>query len=59
MPQKVYTAKNGTKYIKLANGRCRFVSGPTKRGGGKKKGKKKGGSVSAGSLAKKSQHIIY
>ena len=23
---KVYTAKNGAKYIKLANGQCRFVS---------------------------------
>lgn len=45
MPQKVYTAKNGAKYVKLANGRCRFVKGPPKRGGGKKK--KKGGGLSS------------
>ena len=44
MPQKVYTAKNGAKYIKLANGRCRFVKGPPKRGGKKKK---KGGGLSS------------
>ena len=42
MPQKVYTAKNGAKYIKLANGRCRFVKG---RAGGKKK--RKGGGLSS------------
>ena len=30
MPQKVYTAKNGTKYIKLKNGKVRFVKGGKK-----------------------------
>ena len=42
MPKKkvgsVHTAKNGAKYKILPNGRARFISGPTKRGGGKKKG---------------------
>ena len=33
-----YTAKNGAKYKILANGRARFISGPSKRKGGKKKG---------------------
>ena len=42
MPQKTYTAKNGAKYIKLANGRTRFVSGPTKRKSTKSSSKKKG-----------------
>ena len=32
----VHTAKNGAKYKILPNGRARFISGPTKRGGGKK-----------------------
>ena len=50
MPQKVFTAKNGAKYIKLANGRCRFVKGPPKRKGGKKKG---GGLSSDAHKAKK------
>jgi hypothetical protein len=27
---KVYTAKNGARYIKLANGQCRFVSGASR-----------------------------
>ena len=26
MARKVYTARNGARYIKLANGQCRFVS---------------------------------
>ena len=26
MVRKVYTAKNGASYIKLANGQCRFIS---------------------------------
>ncbi len=43
MPQKVFTAKNGAKYVKLANGRCRFVKGPPKRG----KKKRKGGGLSS------------
>ena len=48
MPQKVYTAKNGAKYIKMANGRCRFVKGPPKQRAqraGKKK--RKGGGLSS------------
>jgi len=32
MVRKVYTARNGARYIKLANGQCRFVS--KQRGGG-------------------------
>ena len=28
---KVYTARNGAKYIKLANGQCRFVKGASKK----------------------------
>ena len=52
MPIKVgsvHTAKNGAKYKILPSGRCRFISGPTKR----KKGKaKKGGSIRvAGGIA--------
>ena len=31
MPRKVYTAKNGARYVKLANGQCRFISGASKR----------------------------
>jgi len=47
-PGSVHTAKNGAKYKIMPNGRCRFISGPTK-GPGSKKGKaKKGGSVSTG-----------
>ena len=42
MPKKkvgsVHTAKNEAKYKIMPNGRARFISGPTKRGGGKKKG---------------------
>ena len=26
--KKIYTAKNGAKYVKLSNGQCRFVKGP-------------------------------
>ena len=51
MPKKkpgTYTAKNGAKYKILANGKARFISGPTKGPGSKKK---KGGSVGvAGSV---------
>ena len=40
----VYTAKNGAKYKILANGKARFISGPTKgKIGVKRKGAKKGG----------------
>ena len=49
MPKKkvgsVHTAKNGAKYKIMPNGRARFISGPTKGRGAKKK---KGGSVSTG-----------
>ena len=45
MPQKVFTAKNGAKYIKLANGRCRFVKGG--------KVKKKGAGMKLGGAHKK------
>ena len=31
MVRKVYTAKNGAQYIKLANGQCRFISVASKR----------------------------
>ena len=55
MPKKkpgTYTAKNGARYKILANGRARFISGPTKRSGGKKKGGgmygKKGGVLGVG-----------
>ena len=47
-PGSVHTAKNGARYKILANGRARFISGPTK-----KKGKRKGGSVSVGGAARK------
>ena len=51
MPQKVFTAKNGSRYVKDARGRCKFVSGPKK--GHRKKGKKKvGGSASVGGSAR-------
>lgn len=46
MPKKkvgTYTAKNGAKYKILPNGRARFISGPTKKGG-----KKKGGGIKTG-----------
>ena len=45
-PGSVHTAKNGARYKILANGRARFISGPTKR-------KRKGGSVSVGGSARK------
>ena len=54
MPKKkvgsVHTAKNGSRYKIMPNGRARFISGPTKRAGGKKKGAgmyghKKGGVI--------------
>ena len=54
MPKKkvgsVHTAKNGAKYKIMANGKARFISGPTKGPGAKRKGKgkkaRKGGGVS-------------
>ena len=30
MVRKVYIAKNGARYIKLANGQCRFISGASR-----------------------------
>ena len=45
-PGSVHTAKNGARYKILPNGRARFISGPTKRKGKKKKSK--GGGVSVG-----------
>ena len=59
MPKKkvgsVHTAKNGAKYKIMANGKAKFISGPTKG-----RGAKKGGGVSvaggvriAGGLKKK------
>ena len=51
---KVYTAKNGAKYIKLANGRCRFVK---KSGSGSSK--KKGGGLRRGGSINTKQPVIY
>ena len=31
MVRKVYTARNGARYIKLANGQCRFIKGASKQ----------------------------
>ena len=31
MTRKVYTARNGARYIKLANGQCRFISGASRQ----------------------------
>ena len=31
MARKVYTARNGARYIKLANGQCRFISGASRQ----------------------------
>ena len=31
MVRKVYTARNGARYIKLANGQCRFISGASRQ----------------------------
>ena len=68
MPKKkpgVYTAKNGAKYKILANGKARFISGPTKRGGKRKGGAmhRKGGGMGhgrkGGGMGAKTQHIIY
>ena len=58
MPQKVFTAKNGAKYIKLANGRCKFVKGPAKRKGSKS-GKKKGGGIRVGGGMSKFSAVNY
>ena len=66
MPKKkpgVYTAKNGAKYKIMANGKARFISGPTKRKGAKKGGamhKKGGGMHNKGAgMGNKMQNIIY
>ena len=60
MPAKkvgsVHTAKNGARYRIMPNGRARFISGPTKGPGSKKKAGSMavGGSVRiAGGLRKK------
>ncbi len=53
MPKKkpgTYTAKNGARYKILANGKARFISGPTKRKGGALKGKKGAGLKTGGSM---------
>ena len=50
MPQKIFVAKNGARYVKLKSGRCRFVSGPKK--GHRKRKRKVGGSASVGGSAK-------
>lgn len=58
MPKKkpgTYTAKNGAKYKILPNGRARFISGPTKRKGGKKKG----GGIRIGGGMHKHQAVNY
>ena len=31
MVRKVYTARNGARYIKLSNGQCRFVKGASRQ----------------------------
>jgi hypothetical protein len=49
-PGSVHTAKNGARYKILANGKARFISGPTKRKGKKKKG---GSLATGGGLKKK------
>ena len=49
-PGSVHTARNGARYKILANGRARFISGPTKR----KKAtgrKRRGGSAMVGGSA--------
>ena len=56
MPKKkpgTYTAKNGARYKILANGKARFISGPTKRKGkaGGLKGKKGAGLKTGGSMS--------
>ena len=53
MPKKkvgsVHTASNGARYKILPSGKARFISGPTKgRGSKKKKKSSKGGGVSVG-----------
>ena len=55
MPKKkvgsTHTASNGARYRILANGRARFISGPTK-GHKRKKRKRKGGSAAVGGSAR-------
>ena len=60
MPKKpgVYTAKNGARYKILPNGKARFISGPSKRKGGKKKGGGLGGKKGGG-MGSKVQNVIY
>ena len=56
----VHTAKNGARYKIMPNGRARFISGPTKRKGGK--GGKKGGGMGnkkGGGMGSKIQNVIY
>ena len=54
-PGSVHTAKNGARYKVLPNGRCRFISGPTKR----KAGKKKGGGIKIGGGMSKFSPVNY
>ena len=49
-PGSVHTAKNGARYKILANGRARFISGPTKK---KTTRKKTGGSARVGGAARR------
>ena len=53
----VHTAKNGAKYKIMPNGRARFISGPTKRKGGKKGGGM--GHKKGGGMGSKIQNVIY
>ena len=52
-PGSVHVAKNGARYKILANGRARFVSGPTK-----KKRTKKGGSIAVGGGLKGPKKVV-
>ena len=55
----VYTARNGSKYIKLANGRCRFVKRSTKSTGKSSGKKKKGGGYKVGGSMKQSTKAVH
>ena len=50
-PGSVHTARNGARYKILANGRARFISGPTKKKTTRKR--KTGGSARVGGAARK------
>jgi len=54
----VHTAKNGAKYKIMPNGKARFISGPTKGRGAKKKGGsvRVGGSVAVGGGVKRKRY---